>query len=284
MKVLPLADVDIDLDRIDRGYRGQLLLHGRANQVAQLGLGDAGDAVHRRADTGETEVQFRLLKIGGGHGNAGPGRLDPCARCQFPADGVVQVLFRDRVLGRQRPHPGQVGPGGDRQRLLSGQVTPCLIQRGAGLVDHRLEGTRVDLKEDPPFAHHFPFPVVLAQEVTAHLRPDDRVDRTVQRPHPLAVQGHGPLGHRRHRDHRHGRGRGLLLLAAAGEGRHHEERHNKQQACRLSPPGGSCACHILFFHQVPPPDQCCYVLFAVITNRRTTRKEGPPPLRRNGPR
>ena len=269
VEIFLFAGVDVDLDRIDRGHRGQFLLHGRTDQVAQLGLGDAGDAVHRRGDAGETEIEFRLVEIGGGHGHPGPGGLDPGPGRQLPADGIVQVLFRDRVLGRQRPHPGQVGAGGEGHGLLPGEVTFGLVQGGAGLVDRGLEGAGIDLEQHLAFAHQVALPVLLAQQVAAHLRPDDRVDRAVEHAHPFAVQGHVPLGHPHHLDHRHGRGCGLVLLAAAGEGQHQEKRHNQKQACRLSPPGGSCACQVLSFHQVPPPDPCCWVLLAVAAHCRT---------------
>jgi hypothetical protein len=53
LEIFPLADVEIDLDRIDGRHGGQFGRHARAQQVANLRLGDAGDALDRRGDLRE---------------------------------------------------------------------------------------------------------------------------------------------------------------------------------------------------------------------------------------
>jgi hypothetical protein len=59
LEILALADVEIDLDRIDGRHGGQFGRHARTQQVADLRLGDAGNAADRRADLREAEIEFR---------------------------------------------------------------------------------------------------------------------------------------------------------------------------------------------------------------------------------
>ena len=226
-EILLLTDVDIGLDRVKRGDGGQFLLHGGADQVAQLGLGDAGDAIHRRGDPGELEIELGLLQVGGSHGNAGLGFGDACACAQIAANGVIQILFGNRVLFRQRPYPGQIGLGCNGAGLLLGQVAPGLVQGGPGLIDRGLEGAGVNFKENLPLLHLLAFLIVLADQIPGHLRPDDRIDRTVQRSDPLPVDGHIPLRNLDDLHHRDDRRRRLLLLLAGGKGQRHREHQAK---------------------------------------------------------
>jgi hypothetical protein len=59
LEVFALADVEIDLDRVDGRHRGQFGRHARAEEVADLRLGDAGNAGHRRGDLRESQIQLR---------------------------------------------------------------------------------------------------------------------------------------------------------------------------------------------------------------------------------
>jgi hypothetical protein len=131
-KIFLFADIDVGLDRVEGGDGGQFLLHARADQVAQLGFGDAGNAVHRGGDLGEFQVELRLIDCCLGSLDRGPGG-------KFRADRIVQILLADRVFCRQRSDAGQVGLGGVMARLLLGEL-------GFGLIEGGLEGARVNLK------------------------------------------------------------------------------------------------------------------------------------------
>ena len=88
----------------------------RADQVADLGLSDAGDAVNGRSDFGETQIELGSLHRGfgrrdrsfGGH-DRGLGRLDPGTggldlglSGEIGLDGIIEFLVGDRLLLGQR--------------------------------------------------------------------------------------------------------------------------------------------------------------------------------------
>ena len=147
LHVLLFADRDVRLDGVYRRHGGQFLDLSRPHQVPDLGLRDAGDAVHRGCDPREPQVQLRRIQLRLCAFDGRPAR-------EFGADVVVQVLLAHGVLLRQRPDPLQVRLG----RFPAGFR---LGQGALGGVHGGLEGARVDLEEDLPLSYEFPFPVIL---------------------------------------------------------------------------------------------------------------------------
>jgi hypothetical protein len=206
LEIFALADVEIDPDRIDGRHGGQFGRHARAEEVADLRLGDAGNAGHRRGNPGETEIQFRGLQ-------RGVGGFEGCLGGQVAAGGVVEVLLTDGVHGRQWFDARQVGARRFVARRLLGAQSLGFIHGG-------LEGARVDLEQRLTLLHEVPFAVVLFDQVAGHLRTDDGIDAAVERSDPFHVDRHVPLRYRHHFHDRRRRRRRLLLVTRREQNRY----------------------------------------------------------------
>src|SRR2546426_8241992 len=77
-----------------------------------------------------------------------------------------------------------------------------LRQLSFGLIKHGLKWTRIDLKKELPLFDECPFVIILANEVTVHLRRDLCVDVAFERSYPLALNRHILLDDRCDFDHR----------------------------------------------------------------------------------
>ena len=77
-----------------------------------------------------------------------------------------------------------------------------LRQLPFGLIEHSLKWTRIDLKEDLTLFDKCSLVIILANQVTAHLRLNLCVDVAFERSHPLALHRHIFLSHRCDFDHR----------------------------------------------------------------------------------
>ncbi len=136
IKVPLLRDVVIRLDRIDRRNRRQLPRR-RPHQIPNLPLGNARDAVRRRNNLGELQIQRRPLHLGLRRNHR---RL----RLQIRLERVVILLLADRPLLHQRPVTLDIQLRLPQARLRLRQLPPRLVQ-------HRLERPRIDLKSGSPF-------------------------------------------------------------------------------------------------------------------------------------
>src|SRR5262249_24088319 len=81
------GDEVIDLDGVE-GRNGGQFAGRRADQITDLALGDPGNAVNRRDDASEFEVELGLFYggFGGGHGGFGG---------EVGVDGIVEFLLAD---------------------------------------------------------------------------------------------------------------------------------------------------------------------------------------------
>jgi hypothetical protein len=126
------------------------------------------------------------------------------------AGGIIQILLADRVHGGQRLDAVQVGLGRlETRRLLSTQTL--------GLINGGLESARVDLEQWLALFHQVAFAIVLLDQVTGDLRPDEGIDVAVERADPFHVDRHVALGDGDDFDHWRWWCRSLLLLASAGQ-------------------------------------------------------------------
>src|SRR2546425_6675229 len=118
-----------------------------------------------------------------------------------------------------------------RHRLR--QLSFCLIK-------HCLKGTGIDLKEELTLFDECAFVIILANQVTAHLRLNLRIDVAFERSHPLPLNRHILLNDRRDFDHRWWRrGWSPHLTAAAAQGMGEEKPTNK-------------SCRYFLFHLLSP--------------------------------
>src|SRR5437868_13682581 len=102
-----------------------------------------------------------------------------------------------------------------------------LRQLSFGLIKHGLKGTGIDLKEELTLFDECAFVIILANQVTAHLRLNLRIDVAFERSHPLPLNRHILLNDRRDFDHRWWRrGRSPAGSVAATEGMEQEDRTN----------------------------------------------------------
>src|SRR5258708_10643382 len=65
-----------------------------------------------------------------------------------------------------------------------------LRQLSFGLIKHGLKWTRIDLKHELPLFYQCAFVIILANQVTAHLRLNLRIDVAFERSYPLALNRH----------------------------------------------------------------------------------------------
>ena len=200
VEVFGLADVELDLDRIDlrdRGHDG-----GRAGQRADLRLGNARDAGDRRRHLGPAVVELRLRK-------GGARRFDRRRGLPFGGEVVVELLRGDHLRGDQLPIALHV-----ELRLRQGSRVP--VQGGPRLVGHRLVIARVDQEHQLALPDVCTLPIHLLADVSLDLGFDVRIDESVQAPHPLAIDGHVLLQHVGDLHCGGRRGRGRRRLAASG--------------------------------------------------------------------
>jgi hypothetical protein len=227
------------------------------DQCADLLLGHAGEAIDRRREPGEAEIQLgrfdrgrdRLnrrigaLDLGSGRFNLRLRGLHLSLRRHVILRGVVHVLLGDGLLFRQWGVPVDIELGsyliGFRYgQLCFGLREPCLGLRqlpvglcelALALLDNGLERPRIDLKKQLPFLYEGAFRVVLLQQVAGHLSLDVGVDESVQRADPFTVD----------RDillldlyHFHGRRIGSLRPLCAGRAANRTNRAYANQAGR----------------------------------------------------
>src|SRR5208282_1157522 len=148
-EILRLADREIDLDRINGGY-GSHRPAAWIDQVAYLELSLSGDAVDGRDESREIQVNLGRL-------NGRLSRLDlSFGRChrslgrQVILNGVVQILLAGSLLFCQWGVAVDVKFGSALNRLGIGELGSRLCQLSLRLVERRLKGARIDLKEQLP--------------------------------------------------------------------------------------------------------------------------------------
>src|SRR5437899_10394738 len=102
-----------------------------------------------------------------------------------------------------------------------------LRQLSFGLIKHGLKWTRIDLKKELPLFDECAFVIILANQITAHLRLNLRIDVAFERSHPLALNRNILLNDRRDFDHRWWRrGCSPHVTVAAAKGMEQENRTN----------------------------------------------------------
>src|SRR5580658_9449877 len=106
-----------------------------------------------------------------------------------------------------------------------------LRQLSFGLVKHGLKWTGIDLEQELSSSDQAPFVIVLANQVTADLRLNLRIDVPFERSYPLALKGHIFLNDRCDLDHRWRRRSGGSHLAVAAT--------HATEAMRMPNPGVS---------------------------------------------
>src|SRR5437870_7524956 len=112
-----------------------------------------------------------------------------------------------------------------------------LRQLSFGLIKHGLKGTGIDLKEELTLFDECAFVIILANQVTAHLRLNLRIDVAFERSHPLPLNRHILLNDRRDFDHRWWRRRGgPPPPRSAPKGRGQENRPNSGRRYLVRPP------------------------------------------------
>ena len=223
---------------------------------------------------GETEVQLGLFNrcLRARHGGFSSddvrlggcdiclGRLDAGTRRKLHPDRIVQVLLAHGILLSQRPDARQIGFCRGPARLLLRdfgfgllKCGPGLLHAPFGLVQDRLRVGKgrlvlppIDLKEHLSLADEIAFLVVLFDQISRDLSPEDRVDSAVQGPDPLAVDRHVFLGHFDDLDNRRRRLRLLLLSASKKQKGEKRTKPRRMQRCSLSL-GMDC-----FFSSWPP--------------------------------
>jgi hypothetical protein len=87
-------------------------------------------------------------------------------------------------------------------QLGIGHLRLSLRQLSFGLIKHGLKGPGIDLKEELTLFDECAFAIVLANQVTAHLRLNLRVDVAFESSNPLALNRHIFLNDRRDFDDR----------------------------------------------------------------------------------
>ena len=136
------------------------------------------------------------------------------------AGSVVQVLLADRVDRRQRLDAGEVGLGRFETCNLLGTLP-------LGFVNGGLESARVDFEQRLPLFHQIAFAVVLLDQVTGHLRADDRIDVAVERADPFHVNRHIALRDGNDLDRRRCR-RGHRFFAAGSQSKAENQGRGNQ--------------------------------------------------------
>ena len=201
-QIFLFADGEINFDRTYLRHRGE---HGRrSHQVAHLHGVDAGDSVDQGSDLGVAEV-YRGLFYSSLVG------LDGGLRCEQRLSVGIQLALGNGM---------SLGFGNITLYVQLGvrHLRLSLRQLSFGLVKHGVEWTRIDLKQELAFFDKCPFAIILANQVTGHLRLNLRIDVPVESSYPLALEGHIFLEDRRYFDHRRWRrGRSAHVTVAAAQ-------------------------------------------------------------------
>jgi hypothetical protein len=199
-EVFLLADAEVDLDGVDLGDSGEH--RGGTDEVPDLNLSEAGDAVDEGADLGESEV--KLCGFDGGFSAYERGLA-----CGDLLDVVVELALGDGMGLGEGAVAVQVDFGELKLRLDLLQCALCPVEVG-------LKGARVNLEEDLAFVDDGAFAVILMDEIAGNFRRDLRVDVTCQGADPASIYGHILL-FGRHNGERHGAE--VLLLSFRWPGR-----------------------------------------------------------------
>src|SRR5580658_4572844 len=210
-QIFLFADGEINLDRTYLRNRGERAR--RSHQVAHLHGIDAGDSVDEGSDLCVAKVYRglfygRLVGLDGGLRRAE--RLS--VGIQLALGNGMSFRFGNITLYVQL---------GVRHLRLS------LRQLSFGLIEHGLKWTGIDLKEELIFSDEAPFVIILANQITGHLRLNLRIDVPFESSYPLALNRHIFLDDLRHFDQQRSRwGRGSHLTIAAAKGIQQEHRAN----------------------------------------------------------
>src|SRR5438094_6889599 len=102
-----------------------------------------------------------------------------------------------------------------------------LRQLSFGLIKHGLKGTGIDLKEELTLFDECALVIILANQVTANVRLNLRIDVAFERSHPLPLNRHILLNDRRDLDHRWWKPAcSPHVTVAAAKGMEQENRNN----------------------------------------------------------
>jgi hypothetical protein len=128
-----------------------------------LKLSLAGDAVDRRNEAGEIEVDLGGFNGGLGCLDLSFGGGDCRLGRQIVLNGVVQILLAGGLLPREGCVAVDVKFGAALNCFGVGELGLGLCQLSLGLVKCRLEGTRINLEEQLSFFDERAFLVALPQ-------------------------------------------------------------------------------------------------------------------------
>src|SRR5262245_18898400 len=168
-----LAHGEVSLDGID--LRNRREDGAGSDEVSDLHARDTGDSTDQRSHFRELQVEFGLLDVRLCRQDRGLGTE---LRLEFR----IELALGDGARLGQRPVALDIEIGLAKLRLRLGQLGFCLIEG-------RPQGPRIDLEQHVAFADGRAFPVVLLDDVAGDSRLDFRVDVSVQRGHPLGVDG-----------------------------------------------------------------------------------------------
>jgi hypothetical protein len=131
--------------------------------------------------------------------------------------------------------------------LRRGELAFSIGELPFGLIERRLEGSRVYFEEQLTLLYERAFLVRLSQQIAGYLRLDLRVDQPIESPYPFFPDWNIPLLHSNHLDFGR-RWLGLLGLRAANTKQRNGTRHNPAHVQRVlrsvktQPPIG-CSLH-----------------------------------------
>jgi hypothetical protein len=170
--------VEVRIHRIDGDNRGQ---QGRVggHQIAFVDEVAAGPPADRGGYSGEFQIECCPVYCP-------PCRLDRRTCLSSVGDRLIEVFLTGRAFREQPFIAGGVGLGTRKLRLPLGDLS-------LGLVQHRLEGPGIDLKEQVPFLDHPPVLEIDVDQVPADAGPDfDRFHGSSPRS-VLVIISHLPL-------------------------------------------------------------------------------------------
>src|SRR5712671_4669057 len=214
-QVFLFADGEINFDRTYLRDRSED--RRRSHQVAHLDSIDAGNSIDQRNHSRVAQVQLSLFdrRLAG---------LNCCLRTTERLGVGIQLALGNRVSFRFGNLTLHVELGVGHLRLGLGQLP-------FGLIEHRLKWAWVNLEEDFTLFDECAFVIILANQVTAHLRRNLCVDVAFERSYPLTLNRHVLLNDRRHFDcGRRRRRRGSYpAFAASAQHRHEHKYHEKTE-------------------------------------------------------
>jgi len=177
VEVLLLADVEVNLNRVDGRHRRKRDVCG--DEVTDLRLRNSGDAVDRRDDLREFQIELRLR-------DSRPGGGDGGLIAEIRLNGIIELLLADHLLFRQRCQAPDIDLGFAERRFGLAELPLRLVER-------RLVGSRVDLEHKLAGLDERPFLIRLAEQVAGDARLDLRVDVAHERSDPFGIDRHVPL-------------------------------------------------------------------------------------------